>query len=258
MGDKKCMFSLEGKTSIVTGGARGIGKVVALEMANSGSNIAIIDMLGDVAAETAAEIEKTHGVKAKAYSCDVTNPEQVNSVIDKIESDFGTFDVLFNNAGIVLHKPALEVTPDEWLNVINVNLNGVFYVAQAFAKKLVKAKRPGSIINTASMSGTIVNVPQPQASYNASKAAVIHLTKSLAVELTEYNIRVNSISPGYIETDLTSHVRKDWIDEWLKLTPIKRMGKPEELAGMVILLASDCSHFTNGSDIIMDGAFTCV
>jgi len=258
MGDKKCMFSLEGKTSIVTGGARGIGKVVALEMANAGSNIAIVDMLDDVAKETAAEIEKTHGVKAKAYECDVTNPAQVDAVMDQIETDFGSFDVLFNNAGIVLHKSALEVTPEEWLNVINVNLNGVFFVAQAFAKKLVKAKRPGSIINTASMSGTIVNIPQPQASYNASKAGVIHLTKSLAIELAEHNIRVNSISPGYIETDLTVHVRKDWIDKWLELTPTKRMGKPEELAGMVILLAGDSTKFTNGSDIIMDGAFSCV
>jgi len=258
MSEKKCMFSLEGKTSIVTGGARGIGKVVAMEMAKVGSEIAIVDLLLDVAEETAKEIEKTHGVKAKAYACDVTNPTQVNTVIDNIASDFGKLDVLFNNAGIVLHKSALDVTPDEWLNVINVNLNGVFFVAQAFAKKLVAAKRPGSIINTASMSGTIVNIPQPQASYNASKAGVIHLTKSLAVELTEHGIRVNSISPGYIMTDLTAHVRKDWIEEWLKLTPTKRMGTPEELASMVILLAGDTSKFTNGSDIIMDGAFTCV
>jgi len=258
MGEKKCIFSLEGKTSVVTGGARGIGKVVALEMANAGSNIAIVDMLDDVAAETAKEIEQKHGVKAKAYKCDVTNPAQVNTVMDQIEADFGAFDVLFNNAGIVLHKSALDVTPEEWLNVINVNLNGVFFVAQAFAKNLVKNKRPGSIINTASMSGTIVNIPQPQASYNASKAAVIHLTKSLAIELAPHQIRVNSISPGYIETEMTSHVRKDWVDEWLKLTPTKRMGKPEELAGMIVLLAGDSSKFTNGSDIIMDGAFTCV
>jgi len=258
MSEKKCMFSLEGKTSVVTGGARGIGKVVAMEMAKVGSEIAIVDLLLDVAEETAKEIEKAHGVKAKAYACDVTNPARVNEVIDNIASDFGKLDVLFNNAGIVLHKPVLDVTPDEWLNVINVNLNGVFFVAQAFAKKLVAAKRPGSIINTASMSGTIVNIPQPQASYNASKAAVIHLTKSLAIELVEHDIRVNSISPGYIMTDLTAHVRKDWIEEWLKLTPTKRMGTPEELASMVILLAGDTSKFTNGSDIIMDGAFTCV
>jgi NAD(P)-dependent dehydrogenase (short-subunit alcohol dehydrogenase family) len=227
-------------------------------MAKARSEIAIIDTLLDVATETAKGIEQAYGVKAMAYECDVTNPVQVNTVMDRIVSDFGKLDVLFNNAGVVLHKSALDVTPEEWLNVINVNLNGVFFVAQAFAKKLVAAKRPGSIINTASMSGTIVNIPQPQASYNASKAAVIHLTKSLAIEFVEHEIRVNSISPGYIMTDLTAHVRKDWVEKWLELSPTKRMGTPEELASMVILLAGDSSKFTNGSDIIMDGAFTCV
>jgi NAD(P)-dependent dehydrogenase (short-subunit alcohol dehydrogenase family) len=108
------------------------------------------------------------------------------------------------------------------------------------------------------MSGTIVNLPQPQASYNASKAAVVHLTKSLAVEWAEYGIRVNSISPGYIFTEMTAHVRKDWTDHWESMTPFKRMGKPEELSGAVIYLASDCSGYTSGCDIIIDGCFTCV
>ena len=255
---KDCMFSLAGKTAVITGGARGIGKVVAEKMAEAGAELALIDVLGDLAKETAAEIEKTSGVKVRAYQCDVTNPEQIGKTMDDIVADFGKMDVLFNNAGIVLHKPALELTPKEWLGVIDVNLNGVFFVAVAFARKLVEAKRPGSIINTASMSGTIVNWPQKQASYNASKAAVIHLTKSLAVEWVEHGIRVNSLSPGYIETDLTVHVRKDWIDEWLKQTPTARLGKPEELAGIVILLAGDSCNFANGSDIIVDGAFTCV
>jgi len=255
---KDCMFSLEGKTAIVTGGARGIGKVVADKMAQAGAQIAIIDLNGQLAKETAFEIEKAQGVKVKAYQCDVTKPEEVDATMDEIAADFGKFDVLFNNAGVCLHKPALEVTPKEWLDVINVNLNGVFFVAVAFAKKLIEMKRPGSIINTASMSGTVVNWPQRQASYNASKAAVVHLSKSLAVEWVEHNIRVNSLSPGYIETEMTIHTRKEWIDQWLKQTPTGRMGKPEELAGMVIYLASDCSEFTNGSDMIIDGAFTCV
>jgi len=254
----KNKFSLEGKTVIVTGGARGIGKAVAGELALAGADIAIVDILFDVASETAASIEKEHGVKARAYECDITRPDMVSSVIDKIALDFGKLDVLFNNAGVVLHKPALEVTAKEWLDVIDTNLNGVFYMSVAFAKKLVELKRKGSIINNASMSGTIVNWPQKQASYNASKSAVIHLTKSLAVEWVEHGIRVNSLSPGYTETDLTVHVRKDWINEWLEQTPMKRMAKPEELAGAVIYLASDYSTFTNGCDIIVDGAFTCV
>jgi len=254
----KNKFSLEGKTVIVTGGARGIGKAVAEEIALAGGDVAIVDLLQDVATETAISIEKEFGVTAKAYKCDVTNPVEVNSVIDQIADDFGKLDVLFNNAGVVLHKPALEVTAKEWLDVIDVNLNGVFYMSVAFAKKLIEQKRPGSIINNASMSGTIVNWPQKQASYNVSKSAVIHLSKSLAVEWVEHNIRVNSISPGYTKTDLTVHVRKDWIDAWCEQTPMKRMAQPQELAGAVVYLASDYSTFTNGCDIIIDGAFTCV
>jgi len=254
----KNKFSLEGKTAVVTGGARGIGAVVAAEMALAGADIAIVDLLLDVGSETAASIEKEYGVKAKAYKCDVTSPDEVKSVIDNIATDFGKLDVLFNNAGVVLHKPALEVTAKEWLDVIDVNLNGVFYMSVAFAKKLIELGRPGSIINNASMSGTIVNWPQKQASYNVSKSAAIHLTKSLAVEWVDHNIRVNSLSPGYTKTDLTVHVRKEWLDEWVEQTPMKRMATPEELAGAVIYLASDYSTFTNGCDIIVDGAFTCV
>ena len=254
----KDMFSLEGKKVIVTGGARGIGKTVAEHMAMMGADIAVVDLLTDVAEETAGQIAKTYGVKSKAYICDVTNPDQVEKTVNQITDDFGGLDVLFNNAGIVLHKPALEVTPEEWTGVFDTNVNGVFYVAAAFAKKLIALGRTGSIINNASMSGTVVNIPQAQASYNASKAAVVHLTKSLAVEWVKHGIRVNAISPGYIFTDLTAHVRSDWIEEWKGLTPYGRLGKPEELAGAVIYLASDCASFTSGCNIIIDGCFTCV
>lgn len=252
------MFSLKGKLAAVTGGARGIGKAVALDMAKMGADIAIIDLLGPLAEETAKEIAARHGVEAKAYSCDVTKPDGVEAVIENIASDFGRLDVLFNNAGICLHKPALDVTPEEFTDIINVNVNGVFFVAAAFARKLIEMKRPGSIINTASMSGTIVNYPQQQASYNASKAAVVHLTKSLAVEWAEHGIRVNCISPGYIFTEMTANVRGDWINQWIELTPFKRMGKPEELSGAVIYFAGDCSSFTSGCEMVIDGCFTCV
>jgi NAD(P)-dependent dehydrogenase (short-subunit alcohol dehydrogenase family) len=252
------MFSIKGKTAVVTGGARGIGKVVAEHLAMMGADIAIIDLPESDAVKTAAEIAAAHGVTARAYFCDVTKPEEVDAAVDRIAGDFKGLDVLFNNAGICLHKAALEVTPEEFTHILDVNVNGVFFVARAFAKKLITLGRPGSIINTASMSGTIVNLPQEQASYNASKAAVVHLTKSLAVEWARYGIRVNSISPGYIYTEMTAHVRKDWTDIWEASTPFKRMGKPEELAGAVIYLASDCASYTSGSDIIIDGCFTCV
>ncbi|MCL2398149.1 MAG: SDR family oxidoreductase [Defluviitaleaceae bacterium] len=255
---KETMFSLEGKKVVVTGGARGIGKTVAEHMAMMGADIAIMDLLKDEGIETAGAIERNYGVKSKAYVCNVTKPNDVDSTINQIADDFGGLDALFNNAGIVLHKAALDVTPDEWLNVMDVNTNGVFFVAQAFAKKLVALGRPGSIINNASMSATIVNFPQEQASYNSSKAAVVHMTKSLAVEWIKYGIRVNSISPGYMFTDLTAHVRPDWIEQWTAMTPYNRLGKPEELAGAVIYLAGDCSSFTSGCDIIIDGLFSCV
>lgn len=254
---KETMFSLQGKVAVVTGGARGIGKTVAGHLAMMGAEIAVIDLLEE-AHTTAEGIAKAHGVKARAYICDVTEPAGVERTIDTIARDFRAVDILFNNAGVCLHKPALEVNREEWLGIFDVNVNGVFYVAAAFARKLIALKRGGSIINTASMSAAIVNIPQPQASYNASKAAVVHLTKSLAVEWAKYGIRVNCISPGYTFTEMTAHVRKDWTDIWEDMTPFKRMGKPEELSGAVVYLAGDCSSFTSGSDIIIDGCFTCV
>ena len=255
---RKTMFSLEGKITIVTGGARGIGKIVAKQMAMMGSDIAIVDILRNEGLETACEIEKNYGVKSMAYTCDVTDPNQTNKTVNEIANDFGGIDVLFNNAGIVLHKAALEVTPEEWTKIFDVNTHGVFYMARSFAKKLIELERGGSIINNASMSATVVNFPQEQASYNSSKAAVIQMTKSLAVEWHKYGIRVNSISPGYIFTDLTAHVKPEWLDKWAELTPIKRFGKCEELAGAVIYFASDCSSFTSGSNLIIDGLYSAV
>lgn len=197
-------------------------------------------------------------MRTAAYCCDVTDPKQVEECIAKAAEEMGTLDHLFNNAGICMHKSALEVTTEEWLQVINTNLNGVFYVARAFANYLVAHNKTGNIVNTASMSGTIVNIPQAQASYNSSKAAVVHLTKSLAVELAPKGIRVNSISPGYMKTEMTGLVRQDWQDFWVSSIPFKRMGLPEELGGAVIYLLSDASTYTSGHDLVIDGAFTVV
>lgn len=182
----------------------------------------------------------------------------VQKNIDAVANDFGTMDLLFNNAGICLHKPALECEPNDWLKVIDVNLNGIFFVAQAFARYLVKNNKKGNIVNTASMSANIVNVPQGQASYNASKAGVKHLTKSLAVEWVDKGIRVNCISPGYIRTAITGDSNPDWQKLWIEASPYKRMGVPEELAGAVIYLLSDASTFTSGSEMIIDGCFTVI
>lgn len=249
-------FSLAGKVTVVTGGRQGIGKVVSHRLAAQGSDVVILDMAdaGEVAAQIAAE----HGVRAMAVQCDVTDPDGVAQAIEQAAAEMGTLDLLFNNAGICLHKPALDCTPADFTTVVNVNLNGIFFVAQAFARYLVAQGKRGNIVNTASMSATIVNIPQGQASYNSSKAGVMHLTKSLAVEWAPLGIRVNSISPGYINTEMTGNVRQDWREIWTDMIPFKRMGNPDELAGAVIYLLSDASTYTSGADLIIDGCFVTV
>lgn len=250
------MLSLKEKVVIITGGAQGIGKDVAKQIAAVGADIVIFDIQENKGKETAQEIAKEYNCRAVSYCIDSTNPDEVVKGIEEADKKMGKLDLLFNNAGICLHKEAIDVKSEEWLNVINVNLNGIFFVAQAFARYLIKKNKPGSIVNTASMSGTIVNYPQPQASYNASKAGVIHLTKSLAMEWADKGIRVNSISPGYIQTDLCNFVRDDWQEFWTNATPQRRMGKTEELAGAVIYLLSDASSYATGSDFIIDGGYT--
>ena len=253
---KHDIFSLKGKVALITGGNQGIGKVVSRYLADAGADIVIVDL--NDASPVAASIAAEYGVRAEAHICDVTDRDGVARALAKAAASMGTLDILFNNAGIVFHKAALDLSADEWASVLDVNLNGVFYVAQAFANYLVANKKGGSIINTASMSGTIVNVPQEQASYNTSKAAVVHLTKSLAVEWAPLGIRVNCISPGYIATEMLQFIRQDWKDYWTSIIPFRRLGTPEELAGAVIYLASDASTYTSGTDIIIDGGFTSV
>ena len=186
-------FSLKGKTAYVTGGASGIGKAVSLGLAGNGADVAIVDINLDAAASVVDEI-KAMGCRSIAISCDVTNPSDVDAMVGKIVTEWGKLDIAFNNAGICINVPAEEMSYEEWKKVIDINLSGVFLTSQAAGKAMIKQKS-GCIINTASMSGHIVNSPQPQCAYNASKAAVIMLTKSLAVEWTPYNVRVNSLSP---------------------------------------------------------------
>jgi NAD(P)-dependent dehydrogenase (short-subunit alcohol dehydrogenase family) len=247
-------FKLSGKKAYVTGGARGIGKCAAIALAQAGADIAIVDFDIQEAEKTAKELE-VYGVKAIAVKTDVTKPDDVDRMIDVILEAFGTIDIAFNNAGICINEKAEEMSFEAWKKVIDVNLTGVFLTSQAAGRVMIKNGK-GTIINTASMSGHIVNYPQPQSAYNASKAGVIMLTKSLAVEWAPHNVRVNSISPGYIATEMTLKAI-DWIPSWVESTPVKRMGNPEELQGAVVYLASDVSTFTTGSDIVVDGAFTC-
>ncbi len=249
---------LDGKKIFVTGGARGIGKSVATAFAEAGADIAIVDIDIAEAQKTADAIAKAHGNKMIAIKADVTNPDDVNKMVETVVKEFGRLDVAFCNAGICMNIPAEEMTFEQWQKVININLTGVFLTAQAAGKVMIK-QGGGSIINTASMSAHIVNVPQPQCSYNASKAGVIMLTKSMAIEWATKNVRVNCISPGYMATELTmsSPSLKPLIEKWNDMAPMHRMGKPEELQSICVYLAGDTSSFTTGSDFVVDGAFTC-
>lgn len=252
-------FSLKDKVAFVTGGARGIGKAVATGFAEAGAHIVIADLDVEEGQKTAAALAAENGVRTLAVRTDVTKPESVADLIATIDKEFGHLDIAFCNAGICINAPAKDMTYEQWSKVININLTGVFLTAQAAGKYMIDKSIKGSIINTASMSAHIVNVPQPQCAYNASKAGVIQLTKSLAIEWAAFGVRVNSISPGYIGTELVkaSPTLIPLIDKWNAMAPMHRLGEPTELQTVTLYLASDASSFTTGSDVIVDGAFTC-
>lgn len=249
---------LDGKKGFVTGGARGIGKCTATAFAEAGADVAIVDIDIETAKKTAAEIAAITGRKVIAIQCDVTDEEQVQKMVDQVVEELGGLDFCHANAGICINAPATEMTYAQWKKNLSVNLDSVF-LTDTIAGKYMLAHGGGSIINTASMSAHIVNVPQPQCAYNASKAGVIQLTKSLAIEWAKSGVRVNSISPGYIGTDLTlsSETLKPLIAKWNELAPMGRLGRPEELESICVYLAGNTSTFTTGSDFVIDGAFTC-
>ena len=252
------MFSLEGKVALVTGAGRGIGQVIARDLARSGASIAIFSRSG--AADTKKLIE-SEGGKCLDIIADVTDEAAVDAGVEKIIETFGSLDIVVNNSGVCYHKTALEATVKEWRDLLDINLTGEYIVSRSAARVMIEKGIKGSMINIASMSGTIVNIPQCQAAYNASKAGVIHMTKSLAIEWKDYGIRVNSISPGYIATPMSvdpNFVEPELMAAWQPLFPLGRMGKPEELTGAVIWLCSESAGYTTGADIIIDGAYSVV
>jgi len=252
-------FSLNGKTAYVTGGGRGIGKACALAMARAGAHVAIVDIDMQLAEAVSEEIMSL-GKKSIPLQCDVTLSKDVDAVLETIDRELGGIDIAFNNAGIADHAPAEEMTDEQWLGVIQVNLNGVFYCARSAGKMMIRNGRGGSIINTASMSAQIVNQPQVQCAYNASKAGVVQLTRTMATEWAVHGIRVNSISPGYTGTDMlmdTCTKTPEWTKKWLSGIPMNRFAKPEEIAGPVVFLASPAASYVTGHDLVVDGGFTC-
>ncbi len=249
-------FKLENKVAVVTGGAQGIGFAISTALAQAGATVVIAD-LNPTTGEASTGKLRHEGHQADFIQLDVTNSSQADNVANHLANQYGHIDILVNNAGIARNTPALEVSDEEWLQVMNINVNGVFWCSRAFGRIMAR-QRSGSIINIASMSGQIVNKPQPQAAYNASKAAVAHLTKSLAAEWAEYGIRVNAISPGYIGTEMTKKGLDipEWRSNWLGLTPMGRLGEPHEVANLALFLASDASSFMTGSDVLIDGGYT--
>jgi NAD(P)-dependent dehydrogenase (short-subunit alcohol dehydrogenase family) len=249
-------FRLENQVAVVTGGARGIGLAITTVLAGAGATVVIADLDPALGKQSARQLQE-RGSRVEFRPLDVTQSAQVDRLATSLVEHYGQVDILVNNAGICRNTPALETPDEEWLHVFDVNVNGVFWCSRAFGRVMARQGR-GSIINIASMSGIIVNKPQPQAAYNASKAAVTHLTKSLAAELASAGVRVNAISPGYIGTEMTKRGLEDpeWRSSWLELTPLGRLGEPSEVANCALFLASPASSYLTGSELVVDGGYT--
>ena len=246
---------LDGLNAIVTGGSRGIGEACAYALAKEGANVAIAVSKSLEEAETVAEKIKKSGVDACVFLCDVSNPADVNKLVDGVAKRWGRIDILVNNAGMTHGSAAEDLSFEDWKRMIDVNLTGVFLCAQAAGKKMIQQGTGGTIVNISSICAHIVVTPQKQCHYNASKGGVGMLTKSLAVEWAEHNIRVNAISPGYIKTKILDFA-KELHPLWIAKTPQKQMGQPEDIAQAVLYLASPRAKFVTGADWIIDGGYT--
>ena len=242
-------FRLDGKVAVVTGGNRGLGHAYARALGEAGARVAIAAR-DEVLSESVAR-----ELGALAVTTDVSDAASVEAMLATVTAELGPVDVLVNNAGVCYHRPALEVPEDEWRSVWDVNVDGVWHCCRAVGAQMVE-RRSGTIINVGSISAEIVNRPQWQPAYNASKAAVHQLTKSLAAEWAPHGVRVNALAPGYVKSEMAPvddpRFRARWIDD----APMQRAASPEEIAPSVIYLASDASSFMTGSVLVIDGGYT--
>ncbi len=251
-------FDLKGRTAVVTGAGQGIGFACAQALGEAGARVIIGELLPERGEEARAKLEAL-GIEAHAMTLDVADSSQVEDCAKRVERDFGGCDILVNNAGIAKSDVRAEDTSDEhWRLHIDINLNGLFWCCRSFGRQML-GKGKGAIVNVGSMSGFIVNKPQPQSFYNASKAAVHHLTKSLAAEWASRGVRVNAVAPTYIETPLNRFGLEDerMGPVWLEMTPMGRVGQSEEIGSVVLFLASDAASLMTGSIVLADGGYTC-
>lgn len=244
------MKLLEGKTALITGAARGIGKAIALKFASEGANIAFTDLVIDEAGEATQHEIASLGVKCKGYASNAANFEETHQVVEQIMQDFGRIDVLVNNAGITKDGLMMRMSEQQWDAVINVNLKSAFNFIHAVTPVMMRQKA-GSIINMSSVVGVSGNAGQ--ANYSASKAGMIGLAKSVAKELGSRGIRANAIAPGFIITDMTGQLSEEVRNEWAKQIPLRRGGTPEDVANAAVFLASDFSSYVSGQVIHVCG-----
>lgn len=243
---------MKGKIALVTGGARGIGRAIALKLASLGADVAVLDAGSlDVTEQTAEEI-RALGVKACALRCDITDFDQVNAAVAQVKQALGGVDILVNNAGITRDKLALRMSPEDFDAVINVNLKGTFLMIRALYADFMR-KRYGRIVNIASIAGLMGNAGQ--ANYAASKAGVVGLTKTIARELASRGVTCNAVAPGFIETPMTANMNQDALAAASKAIPVQRMGKPEDVAAAVAFLADDDAGYITGAVLNVDGGF---
>ncbi|MBS7634836.1 glucose 1-dehydrogenase [Candidatus Bathyarchaeota archaeon] len=254
----KEMFMLNGKKAIITGAGGGIGGAIAFGLAEFGADVALFDLNIKGIENLKETLEGSFSVKVLAIPVDVCDRKRVEDAVNIAVESFGHVDILVNCHGVGQWVPFEEIDEKDWDRMINVNLKGVALMCQAVGRCMIK-RRYGKIINIASMSGRAVNRPQPQAHYNASKAGVIMLTKSLAAEWAKYNVNVNSVSPGYTLTPLVNKLlnsRPEYANYWKALIPLGRFAEPVDIVGAVIFLASDAANYITGHDLVVDGGYT--
>jgi NAD(P)-dependent dehydrogenase (short-subunit alcohol dehydrogenase family) len=247
-------FSLKGKVAIVTGGNRGIGRAIARGFAEAGATVVIAARDATRNTETVAEL-KNLGANAVAVSTDISKRDDIQRMYDTVVADVGPIDVLVNNAGIGFHADALKLEDSEWKRLFDTNLEGMWMTSQIVGRGMT-ARRCGSIINIGSISGLIINRPQWHLPYGVAKAAVHHLTRSLAAEWARFNVRVNAIAPGYVKTEIASTEYEDYRHYWKDEVPMQRYGSTDEIAPAALYLASEASSFVTGEVMVVDGGYT--